>query len=302
LAGKQGTEQDCKKIISSDVKLPESYASIYKVIKATTAAAILLLLFSGNNSFAQIIGKAISLESDVKIVRGSVTTNAKPSENIGVGDVVLTGTRSSARFLMNDSTIIDIKESSRFVFDKLNTDLESREAEFSLDFGKVRASVNRKIQSGKQYKIKTKATVFAVRGTDFTVSESASGTNLTVFEGNVLGSGNGIEEAVSAGVELALNEGIAKRKSLSKAEVDAVFAASRAEDMTFTQSLVIGDFRVSRNFGSSTVNAVSKLVATPLVQIPASAFKVPGINPLNASAVSPGILNYVITNIGVKIQ
>lgn len=262
-----------------------------------------LIFFSKFIFAAESIGKAISLEGDVIHVRENQNLTPKPGDLIFEGDQISTGKRSSARFLLQDRSIIDLKENSRFVFKKLRSADENREAEFNLDFGRVRASVNKKIESGKKYEIKTKATVFAVRGTDFSVTAAETPQSaLTVFEGTVQGEGQGFNESVDAGFILSADAGTFKKTQLSKSEIERIFTASRAEDMTFNQNLVVGDFRVSRNFGASTLQTLAKIISAPSVQIPKDAFKIPGVNQLNASAVSPGILNYVITDVGVRIQ
>ena len=109
-------------------------------------------------------------------------------------------------------------------------------------------------------------------------------------------------ETVQAGYELTTDSTKFSKVKLTPAQIESVFASSRAEDMTFYQNLVVGDFRVSRNFGNGTIQLLTKLVTAPLVQIPKDAIKVPGINQLNANAIAPGLLNYVITDVGVKIQ
>ena len=264
--------------------------------------SITALIFSIPTSAAESIGKAISLEGEVKFLRDNKTSNIQPGEKLFVGDKVTTGKRSSARFLLDDSTIVDLKESSQFEFKKLVVDKDTREADFNLDFGRMRASVNKKVESGKDYKFKTKATVFAVRGTDFAISASDKEAKLNVFEGTIESKNAAFTEQVPRGFELQSTAKNFKKTKLTNSQIESVFAASRAEDMTFYQSLVVDDFRVSRNFGSATIGTLSKLTTPPSVQIPKDAFKVPGVNPLNASAVSAGILNYVVTTIGVKIQ
>ena len=245
-----------------------------------------LVLLSFNVHAAESIGKAISLEGQVTLKRGtSAEINIRPGDLVFEGDRAITGQRSNARFLMKDDSILDVKESTSFGFEKLNGSTSRRDAEFSLDFGRIRASVNKKINPGNNYKIKTKATVFAVRGTDFAVSAD-----------------NSDNSKLKQGFELE-SDGISFEKiQLNSSQIESVFQQSRTEDMTFYQNLVVEDFRSSRNFGAATIQTMSKLVAAPNVEIPKDSIKVPGVNDLNASVVSPGVLNYVITNVGVKIQ
>ncbi len=263
-----------------------------------------LVLLSFNVHAAESIGKAISLEGQVTLKRGtSAEINIRPGDLVFEGDRAITGQRSNARFLMKDDSILDVKESTSFGFEKLNGSTSRRDAEFSLDFGRIRASVNKKINPGNNYKIKTKATVFAVRGTDFAVSaDNSDNSKLTVFEGRVKSKSGARYTNVKQGFELE-SDGISFEKiQLNSSQIESVFQQSRTEDMTFYQNLVVEDFRSSRNFGAATIQTMSKLVAAPNVEIPKDSIKVPGVNDLNASVVSPGVLNYVITNVGVKIQ
>lgn len=249
------------------------------------------------------IGKAISLEGEIRFFRAQKTLRIKPGEPVFEGDKVSTEKRSSARFLLSDDTIIDLKENSDFVFTQLTDSGNSRDAEFSLDFGRVRASVNKKIETQNNYRIKTKASVFAVRGTDFSVATDENNNGrVNVFEGNVASQTNSFEEMVPAGFELTTDSVKFSKVKLTPVQIESIFENSRTEDMTFFQNVVIGDFRVSRNFGTGTIQFVNRLIVAPTVQIPKDAFKIPGVSQLNANAISPGILNTVISDIGVQIQ
>ncbi len=261
---------------------------------------LLFSMFSSLSFCAEAIGKAISLEGEIGLLRAEKDVRIKSGEPVFEGDKVTTGKRSNARFLLTDDTIIDLRENSFFIFEKLSGENQGRDAEFSLDFGKVRASVNQKINQQNNYRIKTKATIFAVRGTDFAITADAKDTSrLSVFEGNVLSQTKNSEELVPTGYELVT--GSAKVK-LTPAQIQSVFESSRTEDVNFYQNIVVGDYRVSRNFGNGTIQFLNKIVVTPTVQIPKDAFKVPGVNQLNASAVSAGILNTVVSDVGVQIQ
>ncbi len=261
------------------------------------------MVSSGFALTAGRIGRIISLEGEVKLLRNQENIRIKSADFVSAGDVLTTGKRSSARFLLNDDSIVDIKENSRFIFVKLSGTDPSREVELALDFGKVRASINKKVIGKNNYRLKTKATVFAVRGTDFAVtSDESDNSKLNVFEGNVAAKTSAAEDLVAAEHELAVSAGKFSKTKLSAQQIELIFEASRTEDVNFYQNMVIGDYRISRNSGVGTINFLNKLVVTPTVQIPKDAFKVLGVSQLNASAISSGILNMVITNVGVKIQ
>lgn len=261
-----------------------------------------LVTFVGLASAAQL-GKAISVEGDVKLVREKQELVLKPKDLIQESDIIITGKRSSVRVLMIDQTILDINEGSQLKMSKLTGADNDRSADLDLDFGKMRTSINKKVKSGNNFKIKTKATVFAVRGTDFLVTAAEAGKDkLVVFEGAVATQTEGVEELGVFGDELISAQGKLQKRKLTAAQIETILQESRNDDKTFYQNLVVGDFRVSRNAGNATIQSVSKLVATPVVQLPKDSFKVPGVNQLSASAVTPGILNYVITNVGIQIQ
>lgn len=266
---------------------------------------VFFYLYLGSNFCfsAERIGRAISLEGEIRFFREERPVRMKAGEPVFAGDKVSTAKRSSARFLLSDDTIIDLKENTDFVFTQLTGSGNSRDAEFDLDFGRVRASVNKKIENQNNYKIKTKATVFAVRGTDFSVATDQNNNGrLNVFEGRVESQSNAFQEVVPAGFELTTDSLKFASVKLTPGQIDSIFESSRTEDMTFFQNIVIGDFRVSRNFGTGTIQFVNRLVVAPTVQIPKDAFKIPGVSQLNANAISPGILNTVISDVGVQIQ
>ncbi|MGZ3691226.1 MAG: FecR family protein [Pseudobdellovibrio sp.] len=263
----------------------------------------LLLLISQSVLAENEIGKAISLEGSVQVKHDSKSSDVKVRGLIYEGDVVTTGKRSSARFLLNDDTIIDLKESSQFGFQKLNALSNKRDADFALDFGRVRASVNKKIDKNNKYQFKTKATVFAVRGTDFTINApDAARSDLTVFEGTVAARDDAREDAVAHGFERAKTKDGATLSKLSQAQIEKIFSLSRTEDANFSQNIIVGDLKTSRNSGLATLSTINKITVTPKIQIPHNAVKVPGISRVNAVAVSPGALNYVISNIGVTLK
>jgi hypothetical protein len=261
------------------------------------------LIFLARVTSAVELGKAISVEGEVKLVRNNNESILKPKDLVQESDIIISGKRSSVRLLMIDQTILDINESSRLKISKLTGSDSDRSADLDLDFGKMRSSINKKVKSGQDFKIKTKATVFAVRGTDFFVTSNENSVDkLVVFEGAVLTKTENAEDLGLVGDELTVTEGKLQKSKLTAAQVEAIFQESRNDDKTFYQNLVVEDFRVSRNAGNATIQSVSKLVATPVVQIPKDSFRVPGVNQLSANAVTPGILNFVITGIGIQIQ
>src|SRR4051794_3254151 len=76
------------------------------------------------------------------------------------GDVVLTGEDSTAKILMKDQSVIDVSPSTSFRIESLDDSGSSdRQAELKADFGKIRASVNRKLSKKGKFLMRTPSTV-----------------------------------------------------------------------------------------------------------------------------------------------
>lgn len=144
---------------------------------------------------------------NVVTLNGSVTVKTKQLQAgapIFPNDEVLTGENSAAKFLMVDKSIIDLGASTSFKFeDYRDGENESRQAELSLEFGSVRASVTKKLDEKSKFHIRTKSSVLAVRGTEFLAKYETKDGKVT--EQVTVGSGR--VEMNTGGRMVALNPG-----------------------------------------------------------------------------------------------
>ncbi len=125
-----------------------------------------------------------------------------PARVARVGDCVMRGSvinsasNGRAKLLLEDRSVIDIGGSTSYHFEEMKTGpkgtLETRDVAMSVDYGKIRASVNAPITGSGRFKVRTRAATMGVRGTEFVVdagsplvpADSASST-VTVMSGKV---------------------------------------------------------------------------------------------------------------------
>jgi len=230
---------------------------------------------------AEYIGSAVSVSGKVLVRSESSQTNQmvflKTGDKIQVGSIINTSSTGAVKLLMTDKTIVDLGPSSLFKVNeyKLNQG-SNREVDVSIDYGKVRASVNQHITSEKgKFTIRTKAATMGVRGTEFVVSApvatqngepaASEQTQLTVIKGRVdvasASSPNTAPTSVTAGMQFFKpNEGQAQITKLDTQQIQQVKQEAFQKDMTFIQAVSV-DANTTRE-GSNTSSSASKNEAT----------------------------------------
>ena len=207
-----------------------------------------------------------------------------------------------------------------------------REVGLGLDFGRIRTSVNRKLDKKGSYLIRTRSSVLSVRGTEFAVTaDRMSGapegavrerTTTTVFEGKVevasvpvagkklastvLGPGGQItalaELSAADDVQKTLRAGLAKVLQLKPERLTAVQQESRVTDQTFTQAIVVGDHDRTRFRGEGTLAVAASSAAVPNLSIPRAAFSVPGTFTPSAQLLTGSQLDLFPVSVKVQFQ
>src|SRR5579885_2434273 len=136
----------------------------------------------------------------LKKAGGASELELRAGSPLDAGDVVMTGEDSSAKLLLKDQSVIDVSPSTSFRIDALDDDGPGRDAELKADFGKVRASVNRKLSNKGKFLMRTPSTVMAVRGTEWVATSGAgkeegkAQESVTVLAGKVAVSAVGSKE------------------------------------------------------------------------------------------------------------
>jgi hypothetical protein len=256
---------------------------------------------------AEPVAKAISLEGMVVLHQLNAEHILRVGDPIEKGSEIRTSRGAAAKILMADQTIVDIGPNSSLKVNEFAMKSEhERNVELGVDFGTVRASVNKKLQEGGKFQIRTKTSVFAVRGTEFVVN-SADKSVLTVLEGKVeadaLMQGSTASAMVDAGKQVSVGkQGLSQIALLSPSALQSLTRASRIEDQTFRQAIVISDPVKSRRMGNSTFGVLASRVKLPSVSVPVKTVKTPGVFTPDATLISGSLSNYYPVSVKVNFQ
>jgi hypothetical protein len=206
------------------------------------------------------IGSAVSVSGKVLMRNESAATAQmvflKVGDKIQVGSIINTGSNGAVKLLMTDKTIVDLGPSSLFKVNEYQLKKGSdRSVDVSVEYGKVRASVNQHLTNDKgKFTIRTKAATMGVRGTEFVVSApmatqggqpaASEQTQLTVIKGRVdvatASAPNAAPTAVSAGMQFFKPaEGQVQIAKLDTQQIQQVKQEAFQKDMTFIQAVSI---------------------------------------------------------------
>lgn len=130
------------------------------------------------------------------VVKGDITVTtkegasekAKVGKKVFSGDTVTAGKDSRAKIVMSDKNVLNVNPETKFTIEKYENDGTNKQVSLSVQFGKIRASVEQKYDGEKnQFNVKTPTAVAGVRGTDFLTSFSPAtkSTSVTTFGGVV---------------------------------------------------------------------------------------------------------------------
>jgi len=145
-------------------------------------------------------GRVFAVSGSVLIrslgVGGAAARVAKVGDCVERGSVINTASNGKAKLLLEDRSIIDIGGSTSYHFEELKLadkgSLDNRDVSMSIDYGKVRASVNAPIKGQGKFRVRTRAATMGVRGTEFVVdagsplqSGDQASSSVTVLSGRV---------------------------------------------------------------------------------------------------------------------
>ncbi len=132
------------------------------------------------------------VKGDVKVQSGkdNKVEIAKVGKKAFAGDTIIAGPDSRAKVVMSDKNTLNISPDTRIKLERYENDpsKDLRNVQLSVEYGKVRASVEQKYDGEKnRFNVKTPAAVAGVRGTDFltTFDKSTRQSTITTFQGVV---------------------------------------------------------------------------------------------------------------------
>ncbi len=136
-----------------------------------------LSLGSASAFAAEPAGKAVGVVGKV-LVRNLDSSKPemrfmKVGDPVERGTLINTGSGASVKLMLKDKTILDLGGSTLFKVDEfLLKNGDNRNVQMSMDYGKVRASVNTPVGAAGRFSIKTQAATMGVRGTEFIVAST----------------------------------------------------------------------------------------------------------------------------------
>jgi hypothetical protein len=213
---------------------------------------------------AEPAGKLVS--SSGQIVATSPSKAPRPlkaGDAVLEGDTIRSAASSSAKFLMNDQTILDLNPSSQLLVEHYERKVVGdRNVAISVLDGTVRASVTKHLAAGGKFVIRTRTATMGVRGTEFVVqNDLKSGqSQLTVLKGLVQAAPNTKGAAlvgVSPGNQFTVLPGAPPQLvKLNPDQLAALFQGATVRDLTFASAVEIKRSS-SRSGSAATASALS---------------------------------------------
>jgi hypothetical protein len=176
----------------------------------------------------------------------------QPGDKIPEGTLIRTEAASGVKLLLPDRSIMDIGPNSKLRVEKAN---KEHEISAMLELGSVRSSVQKKTNPKAKFTIRTKASVLAVRGTEFVVNVDDVGGELkeqvSVMGGEVvrLSSIEKETKRILPGQQLTLtcevkDNGILMKEApqvsrVERSYIAELLAKNTVEDRTFTREIEI---------------------------------------------------------------
>jgi hypothetical protein len=263
-------------------------------MKRICALAFVIPAFAAAAQAATAAGNVVSVMGQVSIQRsGQKELAAKVGNPLLAGDTVLTGPDSAAKLMMIDQSILDLGPSTAFRIDQFEGQGEDRQAESEVDFGRVRASVNRKLGKKGKFLMRTKSSLMAVRGTEFVVASDATaaqsktgeiGTQfrlaVAVLDGLVevtvpelpsvspvlVSAGQQMKNVADLfGKQMVMRTaaGVAgETQSLTPAQMQGMAKQVRMEDQTFRQAVVVSA-DAGASYGRHTLSYIANRLTLP---------------------------------------
>lgn len=162
---------------------------VFKTMGISIFILLLLMSFSckGNNG-----NVAVALNGVVNFVQGQVFVESDEKlYKLSVGDiisqnmVVITKDDKSMCDIYISDSVIRITGNSKLKFDSLSESAISQKVNLYLENGSVLSKVVRKLKKDDVFEIRTPTAVAAVRGTQFSVTQSGDNANIACSEGKV---------------------------------------------------------------------------------------------------------------------
>lgn len=200
--------------------------------------------------------KVVSLNGSARVG----TRNLEPGDSLAVGEVIVTEEGTGVKLLLSDDTIIDLGPRTTFRVERYEGSGGNREVGMALGTGRARASVRKKLEGKSRIRFRTKASVLAVRGTEWLVEVRGGRETIVVKEGELAAElkGQSKEVLVPGGKQLLVSAGSFQISSLPAQELQRLFNEVTVADRTFFQAVYVGsrDEQIRHLEGRDTVRSL----------------------------------------------
>lgn len=215
------------------------------------------------------VGRVVTVKGAV-LVRGQ---QLKAGDYVFLQDVIETKADSYAKLFLADRTVVDISPSSSFRMNEFQlNDISDRVVDGTVAFGEVRSLVSKKLNQKGRFNFRTRASVLAVRGTEFFVTSNDRTDKILVTEGKVwvdtlkgkpgvgreaiLTPGQQWNNRVAGRIDSTAVTANAERTteviSLPRRDLASFSTNHRVRDNTFTKAVTYTDEPVAKNANEET--------------------------------------------------
>ncbi len=203
------------------------------------------ILFCAMSFASDFSAQVVSVSGKAEVLRGNIWTALKTGDTLSGGDTIQTGFKSSLTLKIKDSTM-NVAPLTRMSVEQFSETSEKDNTCVFVRTGKVSSNVQKSEGKKVGFTVRTPVATASVRGTDFTVANGFSSTQVETTRGVV---------AVWSGKNTETLPSSSEIESSLPAE-----DASKTEELSF-ESAPYGTVLVSQNQGANIEkngNAVSQ--------------------------------------------
>lgn len=162
----------------------DSIRAAQKILLQATAAALLLPTSLLAQAAPAAAGKITTLIPVGNVARGSSELTAQRDMSVLWGDVITTQRGGRVRVRLEDGSVLSVGSQSQLRIEK--HDAQAQDTQLELIYGSVRANATRIVAPGGQFKVRTKAAVAGVVGTEEYVHATRADTTVMALGGGIV--------------------------------------------------------------------------------------------------------------------
>lgn len=151
---------------------PDGYRA-FSLFAAAIAFALVAALFQAEALAAPVKARIARIEGEVTVKEKANSpdwTKAAEGYTLSEGAFVMTAFESSCGLEFDDGSKMTVKELTKIQISRFSVELKAVDAQISLHTGTIRATVHKDVTRKTEFRVKTPASIIAVRGTEKEIS------------------------------------------------------------------------------------------------------------------------------------